>query len=121
VAGGIMALFLIVAGLSAPLVSPHSPESQDYDSILASPSADHPLGADRLGRDTLSRLLHGARTSLAVGVLVQVVVLAIGLPVGLVAGFASPRVDNPADARSGYGLRLPGLVADHPVALDIGR
>ncbi len=93
-AGGIMALFLVVAGLSAPLASPHSPESQDYDAILASPSAEHPLGADRLGRDTLSRLLHGARTSLAVGVFVQVVVLAIGLPVGLVAGFASPRVDN---------------------------
>ena len=92
--GGILVLFLIVAGLSAPLVSPHAPEHQDYDSILASPSADHPLGADRLGRDTLSRLLHGARTSLAVGVLVQVVVLAIGVPVGLMAGFGSPRVDN---------------------------
>lgn len=91
---GILVLFLIVAGLSAPLVSPHAPEHQDYDSILASPSADHPLGADRLGRDTLSRLLHGARTSLAVGVLVQVVVLAIGVPVGLMAGFGSPRVDN---------------------------
>ena len=93
-AGGALALVLMVAGLSAPLISPHSPEAQDYDSILASPNADHPLGADRLGRDNLSRLLHGARTSLAVGVLVQVVVLAIGLPVGLLAGFGSPRVDN---------------------------
>ena len=92
--GGILVLVLVVAGLSAPLVSPHAPEHQDYQSILASPSADHPLGADRLGRDTLSRLLHGARTSLAVGLFVQVVVLAIGLPVGLMAGFGSPRVDN---------------------------
>ena len=94
VAGGILVLFLIIAGLSAPLISPHAPESQDYDAVLASPSGDHLLGADRLGRDTLSRLLHGARTSLAVGVLVQVVVLAIGLPVGLLAGFGSSRVDN---------------------------
>ena len=94
VAGGILALVLIVAGLSAPLASPHAPERQDYASILASPSADHPLGADRLGRDTLSRLLYGARTSLAVGVLVQVVVLVIALPVGLLAGYGSPRVDN---------------------------
>ena len=93
-AGGVLVLVLIVAGLSAPLVSPYPPEHQDYQSILASPSAGHPLGADRLGRDTLSRLLHGARTSLAVGLLVQVVVLAIGLPVGLLAGFGSPRVDN---------------------------
>ena len=94
VAGGILVLVLIVAGLGAPLVSPHAPERQDYGSILASPSADHPLGADRLGRDTLSRLLYGARTSLAVGVLVQVVVLVIALPVGLLAGYGSPRVDN---------------------------
>ncbi len=93
-AGGILALVLVVAGLSAPLVSPHAAEHQDYQSILVSPSADHPLGTDRLGRDTLSRLLHGARTSLAVGLLVPVVVLAIGLPVGLMAGFGSNRVDN---------------------------
>jgi len=93
-AGGVMVLLLLVAGLSAPLVSPDSPEKQDYDAILSSPSSDHLLGTDRLGRDTLSRLLHGARTSLAVGVLVQVVVLAIGLPVGLAAGFGSSRVDN---------------------------
>ena len=94
VVGGILALFLVVAALFAPLISPHAPEAQDYDAILAPPSAGHLLGSDRLGRDTLSRLLHGARTSLAIGVLVQVVVLAIGLPVGLIAGFGSSRVDN---------------------------
>ncbi|PKB58419.1 MAG: peptide ABC transporter permease [SAR202 cluster bacterium Casp-Chloro-G2] len=94
VCGGILAVLLAVAGLTASVASPHAPERQDYDAILASPSADHPLGTDRLGRDTLSRLLYGARTSLSVGVLVQVVVLAIGLPVGLIAGFGSPRVDN---------------------------
>ena len=94
VVGGLLALFLVVAALFAPLISTHAPEAQDYDAILAPPSAGHLLGSDRLGRDTLSRLLHGARTSLAVGVLVQVVVLAIGLPVGLIAGFGSSRVDN---------------------------
>ena len=94
VAGGILVLALAVAGLGAPLFSPHAPERQDYQSILAPPSVDHPLGADRLGRDTLSRLLYGARTSLAVGVLVQLVVLALALPVGLLAGYGSPRVDN---------------------------
>ncbi len=93
-AGGVLVVALIVAGLSAPLISPYAPESQDYDAVLASPSADHLLGADRLGRDTLSRLLDGARTSLAVGLLVQVVVLAIGLPVGLAAGFGPSRIDN---------------------------
>ncbi len=93
-AGGILVLILVVAGLSAPWVSPHPPAQQDYESILASPSVSHPLGTDRLGRDTLSRLLHGARTSLAVGLFVPVLVLAIGLPMGLLAGFGPPRIDN---------------------------
>ena len=57
-------------------------------------SREHLLGTDRLGRDTLSRLIHGARTSLAVGVLAQLIVLAIGIPVGVIAGMASSRVDN---------------------------
>ena len=61
---------------------------------MASPSLDHPLGTDRLGRDTLSRLMHGARTSLSVGVLAQLIVLAIAIPIGLVAAYSSTRVDN---------------------------
>src|SRR5690349_16593687 len=50
-------------------VAPYDPNAQDYDAILAAPSAAHWLGADNLGRDALSRLFYGARISLQVGVL----------------------------------------------------
>ncbi len=92
--GGIVVLLLSLAAIGAPLLAPDDPVRQDYDAILASPGLDHPLGTDRLGRDTLSRLIYGARTSLSVGVLAQVIVLAIGVPVGIIAGYASSRVDN---------------------------
>ena len=92
--GGIVVLLLGLTAIGAPLLAPDDPVRQDYDAILASPGLDHPLGTDRLGRDTLSRLIYGARTSLSVGVLAQVIVLAIGVPVGVIAGYAGARVDN---------------------------
>lgn len=92
--GGIVVLLLGLTAIGAPLLAPDDPIRQDYEAILASPGLDHPLGTDRLGRDTLSRLIYGARTSLSVGVLAQVIVLAIGVPVGVIAGYAGARVDN---------------------------
>ena len=94
VAGAIMVILLGLIAAAAPLVAPDDPSRQDLDSILVSPGSGHLLGTDRLGRDTLSRLIHGARTSLAVGVLAQLVVLAVGIPVGVGAGIAGRRVDN---------------------------
>jgi len=83
-----------LVALAAPMLPIKDPARQDLNAILASPGPEHPLGTDRLGRDTLSRLIHGARTSLAVGVLAQLIVLAVGIPVGVISGFAGARVDN---------------------------
>ena len=92
--GAIVILLFGIAAAAAPFVAPENPAKQDYDALLAPPGLDHLLGTDVLGRDTLSRLIHGARTSLTVGVLAQLIVLAIGIPVGIVAGFSTSRVDN---------------------------
>ncbi len=94
VAGAVIVVLLGLGAVVAPILPLPDPAKQDYDAILASPGLDHPLGTDRLGRDTLSRLMHGARTSLAVGVIAQVIVVAIGIPVGAVAGLAGRRLDN---------------------------
>lgn len=94
VAGGMVALIMIAAALLAPLIAPYDPVKQDYNFVLSPPSPEHPMGTDGLGRDVLSRLIFGARTSITVGVFTQVVVLAVGLAIGATAGLAGGRTDN---------------------------
>ncbi len=93
-AGAAIILLLILGSIFIPLFSPYTFDKQDYNAILQGPSRQHPLGTDGLGRDTFVRLFYGARTSLAVGVFTQFIVLAIGLPVGAFAGSIGGRVDN---------------------------
>lgn len=91
------AVFIILLGLFAifaPMVSPYSYAEQNYHAINASPSLSHPLGTDQLGRDMFSRLVFGARISLSVGIVVQVVIVLIGVPVGLAAGFYGGKLDT---------------------------
>jgi len=70
----------------APVLAPFDPYTGDYAATWQLPSTTHWLGTDELGRDVLSRLIHGARISLAVGVISQVVIVLIGVPIGACAG-----------------------------------
>lgn len=90
---GIITL-MSVAALFAPVLAPYDPTYQDYSVVFEPPGRAHPLGTDNLGRDTLSRLIFGARTSLTVGVFAQVILLSIGIPLGALAAFFGGRVDN---------------------------
>ena len=93
-ASAIVILALAVLALLAPLISPDSYWHQNYSAINAGPSLSHPFGTDQLGRDLFSRLLYGARISLAVGIVVQFVIVLIGVPVGLAAGFYGGKIDT---------------------------
>lgn len=84
---------LVLIALLAPVVAPHPPLHTDFDHLREPPSAQHWLGTDKEGRDILSRLMFGARISLAVGVVSQIPVLLIGLAAGCVAGFYGGRRD----------------------------
>ena len=91
---GILIIDCIVANF---LVMAHiipDPNFQDITHTYASPGAGHLLGTDQLGRDTLSRLIFGARISLSIGVIVQFIVLAVGGGIGLLAGYYGGRTDN---------------------------
>lgn len=88
----VISLFGLMA-LLAPWVDRHGPTSQQLDATLAAPSARFWLGTDQLGRDQYSRLVHGARVSLAVGVFSQGVALSLGVAVGLAAGLGGRRAD----------------------------
>ncbi len=92
--GGGFILLLTLLAVFAPLITPYRFDQQNYNAITQGPSAAHWLGTDELGRDVFSRLIYGARTSLAVGVFTQVIVLAIGLPIGAIAGYRGGRTDN---------------------------
>lgn len=104
----VVALFLAV--LAAPVVSPHDPDAQDAMGRLASPSAEHPLGTDHLGRDNLSRLLHGGRWSLGAAVVSTGIVMLIGVGVGLVAGYHGGWVDTTLMRLVDVLFALPTLV-----------
>jgi peptide/nickel transport system permease protein len=81
-------------GVVGPLLWTIAPETTDAIHGLAGPSAAHPLGTDELGRDMLSRLLHGSRVTLLVGVSAMLAAISIGVLVGAVAGFKGGWVDG---------------------------
>jgi len=82
----IMVLFIFVA-ISAPLIAPYDPYEPDLDNTLQNPSAAHWLGTDALGRDTLTRIIYGTRTSLEIGLIVVAFACIIGITLGTLAGF----------------------------------
>src|ERR1700730_5762878 len=88
--------FLIVVALtaiSAPLSAPYRYDRQDLFATYRSPSRAHWVGTDALGRDVLSRLMYGARVSMSVGLASAALVLAAGVPLGLVAGYFGGTLD----------------------------
>jgi oligopeptide transport system permease protein len=98
VAGAVVVAILIldavVAGLLVQIGLVQDPVRQHVELSLRGPSAQHLLGTDYLGRDTLSRLMFGARISLTIGILVQGIYVVIGGTIGLIAGYAGGRTDN---------------------------
>jgi len=92
IGGGIVLTFVLLA-VFAPLIAPYDPIKTNFLAIRRPPSELYWLGTDELGRDILSRLLHGARASLAAGVFSVFISVAIGVPVGLIAGWAGGWVD----------------------------
>ncbi|MEZ4507173.1 MAG: hypothetical protein R2848_15305 [Thermomicrobiales bacterium] len=86
----VSALFLIALSLIAIIVPEfyrYTYAQQDYAAVTQGPSWAHPMGTDQLGRDILIRLIFGARISLTVGIVVQTVIMLIGVPAGLIAGY----------------------------------
>src|SRR5690606_31785182 len=93
VAAVIILTFVLIA-IFAPLLAPYDPAETDGVNRLQSPSWSHPFGTDSLGRDVLSREIHGARVSLQVAVLAVIVAAGIGVPFGLLSGYFGGIVDT---------------------------
>lgn len=109
-------VFIVLMALLADVLAPHSPTEQFRDFILAPPvfaeggSAQFLLGTDGVGRDILSRLMHGARLSLMIGLIIVMVSLVMGICLGLIAGFFGGFVDTAIMRISDILQSLPALL-----------
>ena len=93
-AGGVVVAALVLLAVLAPLLAPRDPNRPDTKRILAPPSRSHWFGTDQLGRDVLSRVLYGARVSLAVGFVSVGIATLIGILLGSAAGYHGGVADN---------------------------
>jgi ABC-type dipeptide/oligopeptide/nickel transport system permease subunit len=111
--GTIAALFLIAligVAIFADQLAPYDPLVADYSVSRSPPIAGHPFGADQLGRDTLSRIIHGARVSLFVALVSVLLGDSVGLMWGIASGFYGGRVDLVSQRVLDTLLSFPGLI-----------
>ena len=101
---------LLLVALFADVLAPQSPIASDQTHTFERPSWDHPLGTDQLGRDMLSRVIHGTRISLLVGVSSVLLALFVGVPFGMIAGYYGGRVDTVI-------MRVMDLILAFPIYL----
>ncbi|HWB37270.1 MAG TPA: dipeptide/oligopeptide/nickel ABC transporter permease/ATP-binding protein, partial [Rugosimonospora sp.] len=109
VAGAYLTILVLAAAL-APAIAPTRPQTQDLRHVLAGPSGRHWLGSDRLGRDVLTRLLFGARVTLVDVAVAAVVFLALGAPLGILAGYRRGWLDRIVVRVADVLLSVPAIV-----------
>lgn len=103
-------LGLVFAAAFAPWLAPYSPLASDLGNRLAPPSAAHWMGTDELGRDIFSRVIHGARITLLIVVLVAAISAPVGLLVGTVSGYFGGAVDRVLMGLTDVFLSMPRLI-----------
>lgn len=109
VGAGIVGAFVLVA-LLAPVLAPYDPLAQEPANRLASPSGEHLLGTDELGRDVLSRLIYATRVNLPVGLLAALLPFIVGTVIGTAAGFFGGWVDAVAMRTSDVVQAFPSYI-----------
>lgn len=120
VLGGIIVALVIGIAVLAPWITPHPIDETDLLNPWSPPTRDNWLGTDKLGRDVLSRLIAGARTSLFVAGSVLMITIAIGALLGMVAGFVGGRVDTMLMRIVDATLAFPEVVIAILVAAVLG-
>jgi ABC-type dipeptide/oligopeptide/nickel transport system permease subunit len=107
--------------LLAPYISPYDPNAQNLALTFGRPSLAHPFGLDELGRDILSRIIWGSRVSMLIGIIIVVLSIAIGLPLGAIAGYYGKWVDEVIMRITDIVISFPGIVLAVLFAYLLGR
>ena len=112
VLGLVIVVTIVGLAVFADVLAPHPYDYARFDRVLLMPlqHAEHPLGTDEVGRDYLSRLIYGARTSLMVSLLVQTIAVLIGVPIGALAGYLGGRFDFVVSRIIDVMTAFPGLL-----------
>ena len=103
-------LIVVVAAILAPVLAPFDPNDQNILEKLRAPTLEHWLGTDSFGRDTLSRLVYGARISLIIGVVSTLAAMVIGTAIGMLAGWHGGRLDTVTMQAMDVLLAFPSLI-----------
>ncbi|HUB47156.1 MAG TPA: ABC transporter permease [Acetobacteraceae bacterium] len=120
VAGLVVIIVFIAVAVFAPLISPYDPVATSWTAIRKAPSALHWMGTDENGRDVLSRVIFGARASLLAGVVSVLIAAGIGVPMGLLAGFAGGWTDALLSRLIDAMLACPFLILAIALAAFLG-
>ena len=108
--GAVIVAITVLAAIAAPWIAPYDPSSQQLSLRLERPSFGHPFGLDELGRDILSRVLAGARISLAVGLTVVSISSLLGIFLGSIAGYFGGWLDDLISRTIDVLLAFPGIL-----------
>ena len=122
--GAVLGLALIVLFVAlavlAPLIAPYDPIAQSWTAVRKAPSMLHWFGTDELGRDILTRVIYGARASLAAGIVSVGIAMAVGVPVGLAAGYLGGFLDTLIGRITDAMLACPYLILAIALAAFLG-
>ena len=110
IVGAVILLFLTVLAVAAPVLSPYDPLALDLEARLSAPSRSHPMGTDAVGRDMLSRIIHGTRITLVIAAAVVFMETGIGLIVGTAAGTFGKFMDEVLMRIVDILLAFPGII-----------
>jgi len=121
-AGGLAFIVLMaVCAAFAPWVAPYDPLAVNYSAMLAPPSREHWLGTDSFGRDVLSRIIHGARTALAIGFIASLIGSTLGAVIGVVSAYFGGKIDLVIQGIMDVLLSFPIIVLAITVVAILGN
>ena len=112
---------IVFCSAFAPLISPYDPNVQDLTATFSKPTAEHILGTDSVGRDILTRLFYGGRTTIFGGVAIVFLSILVGVPVGLVCGYYGGKVDALFMRICDIILSFPSLLLAFVLVAGLGR
>jgi peptide/nickel transport system permease protein len=120
IVGAVVVALIVLIAVCARLIAPSDPLGQNLTQAMQAPSAAHPFGTDRLGRDVFSRIVYGARISIRIGFVAVGLAITVGTLIGLVAGYAGKRVEAVLMSAMDLMLAFPSIILAIGIATILG-